>query len=119
MKNRIILILVVLFSFMSYSQTITEDKKLAIEVNKNNDNYTIFYLNNKYKYLIKIKYINIGDLENAKRILSTRNEFISVGDKLMQIKQVGKRITIYVSYRGVLSYTRPMSVKQFNKLFTL
>lgn len=123
MKNRIaITVLLLLLAFTGYSQTITtvgKGSRYIAEVNLDNDKYTVFYLNNKYKHIVDIKYINLGTLEDVKRIVSTRNEFIEVNGKLLQFKQKGNKITMYVSYRGVLSYTKTMSVKQFDKLFNL
>ena len=123
MNNKItITVLLLLLAFTGYSQVITTlgtGVKYVAEVSLDNDKYTIFYRNAKYTSIVDIKYITLGTLEDVKRIIKTRNEFIEVGGKLLQIRQKGKRITIYVSDSGIFSYTRTMKESQFNELFNL
>ena len=123
MKNKItITVLLLLLTFTGYSQVITTlgtGVKYVAEVSLDNDKYTIFYRNAKYTSIVDIKYITLGTLEDVKRIIKTRNEFIEVDGKLLQVRQKGKRITIYVSDSGIFSYTRTMKESQFNELFNL
>ena len=118
-----IIIILILFTSLGYGQVLTEIKTngtFTAKVEMISNNYVLYYINDKYKTITDVKYINFGYLETLQEFSKTRNEFVRVGNKSIKIKSKGNRVIIYVmSKAGVLSYTKPMSKKKFEKLFNV